>query len=171
MDFKNDKWVFIENLDINLEILNIGLETFDKIKHQLDIDIPRLNITVNKNKINCKEDILENNLDMLRCCTQSVFYVPLEYFIKLFSDFHITHKKKKNKSLISINTNKKYKFSLLSYLNLSESYIISENIECVISTYFNKFKKKDMKYCFSIYMQFTFDLKSNKGVLIYQIKK
>lgn len=160
-------WSFVENINMNDKILEVGLESFDKIKRQLDVDIPRLDITVNGNKINNKDQILTNNLNILRCCTQSVFFQPLSYLIKLFPNVHIVHERKKVKSTINIDTKKNYDYGIFSYLRNE----LPTTTECTISTYFSALRKNDMKCVFIIYIQFIFDIDSNMGTLLFQIIK
>ena len=160
-------WSFVENVEMNNKILEVGLESFDKIKRQLDVDIPRLNIIIDGIKINNKDQILIKDLNILRCCTQSIFFQPLSYLIKLFPDFHIIHERKKVKSTINIYTQNYYVSSIFSYIGWS---FIDNTTDCTVSTYFSALRKSDMKCVFMIHMQFIFDIDSNKGTLFFQIK-
>ena len=91
-----NNWLIIEQIKNDPDILNNGLETLDKIKRQLDVDLPRLNIFLDNNKIYKKEQILYNNIDFLRCCTQSVFFIPLNFLIEKFDNkYYIVHTRKK----------------------------------------------------------------------------
>lgn len=169
MNHENDNiWSFIENVEINDQILSVGLETIDKIERQLDVDIPRLDVTFNGDKIICKDQIITNDLTILRCCTQSVFFQPLSYLINLFPDVHILHERKAIKSSINIHTKKYYNSGILSYLGLVLPITISD---CILSTYFSACRKNDLKCVFQIYMQFIFDINSNVGTLLFQIIK
>lgn len=159
-------WSFVENVDMNDKILEVGLESFDKIKRQLDVDIPRLNIVIDDIKINNKDQIITKDLNILRCCTQSIFFQPLSYLIKLFPDVHIIHEREKVKSSVTIYT-KKYNSGLFSYIGWS---LPNTTTDCTVSTYFSALRKSDMKCIFMIYMQFIFDCSSNIGTLFFQVK-
>lgn len=158
-------WSFVETINMNDKILEVGLESFDKIKRQLDVDIPRLDIIVNGEKINNKNQILKNNLTILRYCTQSVFFQPLSYIIKLFPEFYITHNREEVKSSIIIDTKKYYDPGIFSYIGLSSDSITN----CTVSTHFSAIRKNDMEYSFMIHMEFIFELGSNTGTLFFQI--
>lgn len=157
-------WSFIEVINIDSDFLLSGLETPEKIRRQLDVDVPRLRILVNGKQITKAEQITSNNMNMLRCCTQSVFFKPLEYLMNIFPDFHIIHERTNEQSKIDITVRKEYVNGILSYIGLIEPNVITE---CSISTIFSVRRKHDMKECFQIFMQFIFDVESNKGNLIF----
>lgn len=155
------RWSFIESISMSERSLEDGLETLEKIKRQLDVDIPRSNIIFNGERVRSVDQIIDNDLDVLRCCTQAVFVKPLEHLIKVFPSVYLTH----NDGVNIIANVKKCQNGFFGLINKkSES-------DFFISTSFSARRKSDMSFYFYITMDYVFDFKLKIGTLIFQTKK
>ena len=169
-----NNWSFIETIGMSPESLIQGLETDELVEHQLDIDLPRLYVIFNGKHVTNKNEIDSpiRDLELLRCCTQSVFAPALEYLVKVFPTVHILHNKEGDKSRIDVNRKPIYQNGILSYISPT---ITSFDTNCIISTYFRAVRRDDLEPCFLIYMELFFNLKSSKGTLLFrcesQLKK
>lgn len=159
-------WSFIETIGMSPESLIQGLETKELIEHQLDVDLPRLDVTINGKHVMNKDEIGSTNQELLRCCTQSVFAPALEYLVKVFPTVHILHNKDGDKSKIDVNRKPVYYNGILSYISPT---IRSFDTNCIISTYFRAVGKDNLEPCFLIYMELFFNLESNKGTLLFRL--
>jgi hypothetical protein len=157
------KWSFIESVNMSLEYLEVGLETFEKVKRQLKSDIPRSNIVFNGENVKCVDQIIDNDINVLRCCTQAVFVKPLEHLMKVFPHVYLTHENNKDGVNIIVNVKKYREFF---------GFIITNNInDFTISTSFSALRKNDMKHCFDIKMQYMFNFEIKVGTLVFQVIK
>lgn len=156
-------WSFVENISISPKLLMSGLETPEKVIRQLEVDIDRLSIEFNGELVKNVNQLLDNRLDILRCCTQAVFFRPLEYLVSLFPDFHIVHGTNNRSVKIQAYVNKcNFGFCGL-YMNSKEEFDVS--------TSFSALRKDDLECCFYINIQFVFEIGKSFGLLLFQVIK
>lgn len=155
-------WSFVENISLVPSLMLIGLETREKVIHQLEVDIHRLDIEFNGELVKNIEQITDNSLDVLRCCTQAVFFRPLEYLISIFPDFHIIHGMNDRSVKIQAYVDK-CNSGFWGYNNSKEEF--------VISTSFSALQKDDLECCFYINMQYVFEIGKSSGMLVFQVIK
>lgn len=156
-------WSFIESVIMPPKYLEDGLETFEKVKRQLESDIPRSNIVFNGEQVKCIDQIIDNDIKVLRCCTQAVFVRPLEHLMKIFPHVYLTHEN--NKEGVNIVVNVKKHDELFGYK------IKNDINDFTIATSFSARRKSDMKRCFDIKMQYMFTFEIKVGTLIFQVIK
>ena len=157
-------WSFVENISIAPMLLMTGLETPEKVRRQLEVDIHRLDIEFNGELVKNVDQLLNNRLDVLRCCTQAVFVRPLEYLVSIFPDFHLVH-----------GMNGRY-VKIQAYVDEGDVGFWGwgcrdSKEEFVVSTSFSALRKDDLESCFSINMQFVFEIGNSVGLLVFQVIK
>jgi hypothetical protein len=156
-------WSFVENISVVPILMSIGLETREKVMHQLEVDIHRLDIEFNGELVKSIEQLSDNSLDVLRCCTQAVFVIPLEYLVSIFPDFHIVHGMNDTSVKIQAYVDKCKSGFWGWYKNSKEEF--------VISTSFSALRKVDLECCFYINMQYVFEIGKSSGMLVFQVIK
>ena len=163
---ENQDWYFVEQLPLD-EDLTVGMQTQQEVWEQVEKDISRINIDLNGVRITEAGTLFSKvgrNLSIMRHCTQSVFFRPLERLTLLFPDYILTHPRPD----IFVHVKKHVCTNwFCKYFYDTHSSAVDFNI----STMFRAVDPKLFENRFDIRWNMSFAHGEEKGILSYKLYK
>jgi hypothetical protein len=162
--FSDNDWYFLEHMPLDKE-LKVGMKTSQDVWEQVEKDISRIQICLNGVKITETELLFskfDRNLSVLRHCTQSVFFKPLERLTLLFPNYILTHPRPEIVVYVKSHV---CGGRFCKYLYNSHT----SNLEFKISTVFRALDKNLFEKCFDIRWDLSFIHGGEKGILSYEL--
>jgi hypothetical protein len=92
---ENKPWVILQYVLLNPQDLCRGLETVDKIKKQLKLDVSRQMIYMNDVRVSQWQylfNVFREETNCLRACTQSIFAIHLTFVQNMFPHTHVVQR-------------------------------------------------------------------------------
>jgi hypothetical protein len=162
--FSDNDWYFLEHIPLDKD-LKVGMKTTQEVWEQVEKDISRIHIHLNGVKITETEFLFskfDRNLSVLRHCTQSVFFKPLERLTLLFPNYILTHPR--SEISMYVKTRVCDGWFCKYFYNSHTSYV-----DFKISTMFRAVDKNIFEKCFDISWDLSFVHGEEKGILSYEL--